>query len=167
MRKEDAIALLGLPDEPVFTASQLRKYYLKAALLTHPDKNLADESSAARFAALQEAYNVLLQNIVTEEQRVREREHTLKIFEVLEQAFKGEDVEHALKNLGVHRPSEMFGIDLSVPFQRRKAKARELNTAELNLNEAFAEAFADDGMDEEGNPLEGWARPPDTEMDDY
>ncbi|KAL4539570.1 hypothetical protein Ndes2526B_g02633 [Nannochloris sp. 'desiccata'] len=179
MHRESALRALGISDriDLDLNPTQLRKAYLKAALACHPDKNSGDKDAAKRFTELQEAYNFLLEGISAGQDAAREKARTLEIFDIFLRAMRGDNVELELKSLGIYRPSDMFGVDLSVAFDRRLAQlpspsnAPNSNTYEdeeppVDIQDAFAEAFADEGLDEEGNPLEGWARPPISDLED-
>ncbi len=178
MDRESALRALGITDrndDLHLNPTQLRKAYLKAALACHPDKNKDDKDAAKRFTELQDAYTFLLQGISAGQDAAREKAHTLQIFDIFLRAMRGDNVDIELRNLGVYRPSDMFGIDLSVPFDKRlpevgrKSKGDPQQQQEeppVDIQDAFAEAFADEGLDEEGNPLEGWARPPIADLED-
>jgi DnaJ domain len=178
MDRERALGALGIHDGiddlNDLNPAQLRKAYLKAALACHPDKNKGDQDAAKRFTELQEAYNFLFESISTGQDAAREKARTLEIFDLFLRAMHGDNVEVELKNLGVYRPSDMFGIDLSVAFDRRLPPPPSSSPSNCNVEEeppvdiqdAFVEAFADEGLDEEGNPLEGWARPPIADLED-
>ena len=172
MQEKEALRALGFDDADHhhhLAQSDLRKHYLKAALVSHPDKNPGDAKAAERFAVLQEAYSFLLQRITAEQDAVEEKAKTQDILDVFLRAMRGENVEMELRNCGVHRPPDLFGIDLGVPFDSRRTQEdadAALDTEPVDINDAFAEAFAADGLDEEGNPLGGWARPPNIDLED-
>ena len=169
MEEQEALRLLGISaDANQITTSQLRKHYLKAALAAHPDKNREDAHAAKRFATLQDAYSFLLDRISAGQAAKQEQAKTTEIFDIFQRAMRGENVEVELKNLGVHRPPELFGIDLAVPFNRRMPPLPPdmQDEPHLDLKEEFARAFEDQGLDEEGNPLKGWARPPIADLED-
>jgi len=171
MDRQEAVQVLGLENGNNLTQAQLRKHYLRCALITHPDKNSGDEESSQKFARVQRAYNLLLEEISLDAALVDEKIRTEELFNLLMRAMKGEDVESELRNLGVPRPSAMFGIDLGIPFERHHPKMPARRNSDgvyehLNMREAFREAFEDEGLDEEGSPLAGWARPPVADMDD-
>ncbi|KAI5299145.1 DnaJ-like protein 1 [Ascosphaera pollenicola] len=50
--------LLGVP--PTATELEIKKAYKKQAIINHPDKNPGDEEANARFQAIGEAYQVLI-----------------------------------------------------------------------------------------------------------
>lgn len=166
MQEEEALRALGIPAGDDLNPSKLRKYYLRAALATHPDKNPQDKDATQRFAALQQAYTFLLGRVSAGEDAAQEKAHTEKLFDIFLRAMRGENVEQELKKLGVHRPPDLFGIDLSVPFSRHLPTSADEDEGSVDIKDAFAEAFADSGLDEEGNPLEGWARPPVVDLED-
>jgi len=172
MDRKEALRILGLESSANgLTASQLRKHYLRRALDTHPDKHQGDRNYNREFTDLKEAHDVLLQEIKDGEAAAAEASHTEDLLSVLVRALKGENVELELRNLGVHRPSDMFGIDLTVPFERwpRDAAASDVpheHGSPVRIDDAFKEAFREDGLDDEGNPLEGWARPPVVDLED-
>ncbi len=182
MNQENALQALGLDvrndDLPNLNPTQLRKAYLKAALACHPDKNKEDKDAVKRFTELQEAYTFLLESISAGQDATREKAQTLQILNIFLRAMRGDNVEIELKNLGVYRPSDMFGIDLSIAFDKRlptpsssspSADFQNNNDQKepgTDIQDAFAEAFAEEGLDEEGNPLEGWARPPIADLED-
>ena len=173
MKEEEALEVLGISkDDEInnLSPSLLRKRYLKAALASHPDKNPKDIDSSEKFASLQEAYNLLLQKISADQDAKIEQAKTEEIFNLFQRALQGENVESELQKLGVYRPSAMFGVDLSVPFDRRipppPNNQQSVEEEVRDIKQAFAEAFADEGLDEEGNPLEGWARPPQVDLED-
>jgi hypothetical protein len=159
MRQDEAQALLGIGHgAPSLTAADLRRHYLRAALSLHPDKNREDEQAGQRFAQLKEAYDLLL-GVRHDQEVVRcESVRTSSMLEILTRALSGKDVEAELRRLGVHRPSPLFGIDLTVPFDRGGGGTQGISPE--SLQQAFADAFHDSGLDYEGNPLEGWARSP-------
>lgn len=178
MHRESALRALGFGDrnELDLHPTQLRKAYLKAALACHPDKNSGDKDAAKRFSELQEAYNFLLEGISAGQDAAREKARTSEIFDIFLRAMRGDNIELELKNMGIYRPSDMFGIDLSVAFDTRPpssspSTAQNPNNFEaeeppVDIQDAFAEAFADEGLDDEGNPIEGWARPPISDLED-
>jgi curved DNA-binding protein CbpA len=170
MQTQEALRLLGIAaHSPDLTAAQLRKQYLRAALATHPDKNKQDAHAGQRFSQLKQAYDLLLAQISDAASAAREGQRTSSLLDLLRRALAGENVEDDLRVLGVHRPSASFGIDLAVPFHRgqQAAAAREEGRGQEDaLRQAFSEAFRDSGLDEEGNPLEGWARPKVIDEDD-
>jgi predicted transcriptional regulator len=191
MLLSDARKALGIPNEDVIsTRSSLRKYYLKAALNSHPDKNLDDSTSNIKFASLQEAYRVLLAHVeanlgqhLPDDEIASCSDHDLS--ELLKRAFQGENVDRELERLGVHRPSPLFGIDMHVCFhessasnQNRMRSSKKSCTlvvdevdnlqsienrqkvGNVDIKTVLVDAFHQDLLDEEGNPLEGWSRPP-------
>ena len=166
MQEEEVLQALGISAGDDLNPSKLRKYYLRAALASHPDKNPQDKDATRRFAALQEAYTFLLEQITAGDQAAKEQAHTKQLFDIFLRAMRGENVENELKILGVHRPPDLFGIDLTVPFSRQLPTSPDDQEDSLDIKTAFAEAFADSGLDDEGNPLEGWARPPVVDLDD-
>jgi len=176
LHRESALRALGIGDrnELELHPTQLRKAYLKAALACHPDKNSGDKDAAERFSELQKAYNFLLEDISAGQDAAREKARTSEIFNIFQRAMRGDNVELELKNMGIYRPSDLFGIDLSVAFDTRlppSSAALNPNNFEaeeppVDIQDAFAEAFADEGLDEEGNPVEGWARPPISDLED-
>ena len=179
MYRESALRALGIGDRNDLDLhpTQLRKAYLKAALACHPDKNSGDKDASKRFTELQEAYNFLLEGVSAGQDAAREKARTLEIFDIFLRAMRGDNVELELKRIGIYRPSEMFGVDLTVAFDRRLPPSSSPCTAQnmnncgveeppVDIQDAFAEAFADEGLDEEGNPLEGWARPPISDLED-
>ena len=192
----DAKKALGIPAEEVInTRSTLRKYYLQAALTSHPDKNPDDSTSTYRFASLQEAYSLLLAHVEADVgQGLSDGDFALcskqEVLRLLRRAFQGENVENDLKRLGVHRPSPLFGIDLHVRFHQsselRKNKVSSSHEAcntfvgkdesevfqniqcrdtikNVDIKTVLIDAFHQEGLDEEGNPLEGWSRQADDE----
>ena len=54
----DYYQLLGL--EPLATIAEIKASWRRLAKKHHPDRNQGDEFAARRFAALNEAYQVLL-----------------------------------------------------------------------------------------------------------
>jgi hypothetical protein len=163
----EAARLLGIaPDVRSLTPSHLRKYYLKRALASHPDKNPGDSHAAENFAKLQEAYATLLRGVAAVDTASQERAHSDAILDLFLRALRGEDVEKELQGLGVYRPSAQFGVDLAVPFDRRPPPPQDPDDGPVDVNEAINEAFAAAGLDAEGNPLEGWARPPTCDLED-
>ena len=173
MDRERAWRILGIADRNAndlnLNPTQLRKHYLKAALACHPDKNAGDKDAAKRFTELQEAYNFLLQGISAGQDAAQEKARTSELLDIFLRAMRGDNVELELRNLGVYRPSDLFGIDFSVAFDRRlppSSNQQQQDEPPVDIQDAFAEAFADEGLDEDGNPLEGWARPPVADLED-
>lgn len=168
MDDAEVARLLGIgSDVRDLTPSQLRKHYLKRALVSHPDKNPGDSHAAENFAKLQEAYATLLRRVAAADTACKERAHSDAILDLFLRALRGEDVENQLQSLGVYRPSAQFGIDLAVPFDRRPPPPPDQeDTGPVDVKDALAEAFAAAGLDAEGNPLEGWARPPTCDLED-
>lgn len=167
MKDAEAARLLGIaPDVLGLTPSQLRKHYLKRALASHPDKNPGDSHAAGNFAQLQEAYALLLRRVVAAGEASQERARSDAILDLFLRALNGEDVEAELQALGVYRPSAQFGVDLAVPFDRRRPPPADPAAGPVDVKDTLAEAFAAAGLDEEGNPLEGWARPPTCDLED-
>ena len=169
MNREEALQVLSIERDAILTPAQLRKRYLRSALTTHPDKNKNDADSAERFARLQQAYALLLGEVTDGAARAEEAAKTADLMTLLRRALRGENVEHELAQLGVHRPSTLFGVDLTVPFDRApRAVAGSGGSGQrcADAEDAFRNAFQDEGLDEEGNPLEGWARPPVVDLED-
>lgn len=179
MDESEALKLLGITTTiDHLTPSILRKHYLRAALRSHPDKNPQDKiESSQRFARIQEAYSLLVDKHTTAAVAATEKAHTRDILGVFLRAMRGENVETDLKNLRVYRPPPLFGIDLSVPFYQKNpvtaaASPRQrpppplpdadvdVEVEPIDIHQVFTEALRDEGLDVEGNPLEGWARSP-------
>ena len=175
MKREEALRLLGIDAkswEHELSSDQIRKYYLRSCLLYHPDKNPGDTSSHEKFTLLKEAYESLLKEISTEKAARKEAAWTAGLLDILGRALQGENVEDDLRDMGVYRPAEMFGIDLTVPFDERLPGWVYEENLEMkeegykDVGEVFRDVFNDEGLDEEGNPLEGWARPTTVDLDD-
>lgn len=153
------------------TTDALRRKYLRKAFDVHPDKQKNKDrsnSSHEEFVSLQNAYDFLLSQIETVALAAKEKEKTASILAVFERAMQGYNVENDLKDLGVYRPSDAFGVDLSIPFDGRLPvdTASDSDSEKIEPQEALRRAFANEGLDEEGNPLDGWARPPEVNLED-
>jgi curved DNA-binding protein CbpA len=169
MLREDALRILGVSvgEGASIDLAHLRKRYLRACLSTHPDKNKDDAAASQKFTELKQAYDLLVCEGRTAATAEAETARTASILELLMRALQGEDVEKELTRLGIHRPSTAFGVDLTVPFLSGSvARASIAREHDVDVREAFREAFEEDGMDEEGNPLQGWARPPVVDVED-
>lgn len=171
MDPHEACKILGIDEghHPVLTAEIIRRHFLKRSLETHPDKNVRDEHAGEKFALLRQAYESLLEKVTEHAAIQEEATRTARILELLSRALEGEDVSHELRGLGIHRPSEMFGIDLTVRFDHRLpqwVKEGGSNEGSEDVGQVLKEAFRDEGLDDEGNPLDGWARPPTVDLED-
>lgn len=105
-----ALKILGI--DSCLGKEEIRKAYLKKALVVHPDKQQQPASSAEAFTRLHNAYCVAMEHC---------SDHGDETYviqdDVLMRAFRGEDVDADLRRAGVFRPDPMFGIDVHVPFQ--------------------------------------------------
>ncbi|PSC75901.1 dnaJ-like protein subfamily C member 5G [Micractinium conductrix] len=170
MGTRDALALLKLGGEAPLTAASLRRAYLRLALRTHPDKNSGDPAAAERFKALGAAHAALLATLQAGEAAAAEASRTAALLEVLMRALRGEPaetVEYTLRQLGEYRPPAAFGVDLTLPFDGRMppdAAAAEYDDPPPDLAQVFKRAFADEGLDEEGDPLGGYELPHEREV---
>ena len=106
---ETALQILGI-DSSCLEKEEIRKAYLKQALVVHPDKQQQQQpgSSAEAFTRLHNAYCVAMEHC-SDGTWVKDQD-------VLMRAFRGHDVEADLRRAGVFRPDPMFGIDMKVPF---------------------------------------------------
>jgi hypothetical protein len=158
MQRAEALAVLGLdPAAGAPSAAALRRAFLRAAVRLHPDKNPGDASANDRFASLTAAHDALLTALADGAAAAAERARASALLDLLRRALLGEDVRAELSRLGVHRPAEGFGVDLAVPFARWAPPA---GAPPPDARAALAAAFAEAGLDAEGAPLGGWARPP-------
>lgn len=137
--------------------ADLRKRYLRLALNTHPDKNAGDGNAAQRFQDLQAAYNFILKAITDAKELKQEQNNTAELLELYLKALLGGDVEQELLQRGLYRPPNDFGINLATPFDKRVIGMHDAAN-ECDIREALTYVFQEEGLDEEGNPLEGWAR---------
>jgi hypothetical protein len=155
-----ALTILHIEDTEISNLdhSTLRKHYLRQALATHPDKNPQNNTSAQhQFTLLTTAYELLLQSITTTSNIQRERQHTQSLINLLLRALQGEDVQQQLHQLGHYRPPAEFGINLNIPFDRRVHNNSNGNKTDdaYDMKKLFVDVFQEEGLDEEGNPLEG------------
>ena len=175
MDKQKALRCLGIKhtDLGSLNLASLRKAFLKLALLRHPDK-INDSESKERakneFQELKEAHDYLVQVVAESGKAKEEQERTEALYDIFTRALNGENVEAELSDLGVYRPPEMFGVDVHVAFDSRLTKS-DNSTASSggsipDPEEALREAFEAEGLDAEGNPLEGWARPTNVDLED-
>ena len=67
MNKENALKILGIIRQD-YDKTELKQQYRMYALIYHPDKNSA-EDAPSRFLEIKEAYDLLLQNCIDEEDR--------------------------------------------------------------------------------------------------
>lgn len=111
---ETALKILGID---CLEKEEIRKAYLKKALVVHPDKQQQGTSSslpasnAEAFTKLHNAYCVAMEHCSNIDETYVIQD------DVLMRAFRGEDVDADLRRAGVFRPDPMFGIDVRVPFQ--------------------------------------------------
>lgn len=176
MDKEKALRSLGIKHTEVgsLNSASLRKAFLKLALVHHPDKNNdleSKERAKVEFQELKEAYDYLVQVVVESGKARGEQERTETLYAIFTRALNGENVEAELYDLGIYRPPDMFGVDVDVAFDSRLKKKSEdwPSSSEgsiLDPKEALREAFEAEGLDAEGNPLEGWARPTNVDLED-
>lgn len=175
MDEEKALRCLGIKHTDVgsLNSASLRKAFLKLALLRHPDKTSDSESKERaknEFQELKEAYDYLVQVVAKSGKAKEEQKRTETLYAIFTRALNGENVEAELSDLGVYRPPEMFGVDIHVAFDSRLKKSEDwASSSEDSIpdpKEALREAFEADGLDSEGNPLEGWARPTNVDLED-
>lgn len=173
MKVEAALQLLGLEAYAAsidnLTPEHLRKVYLKRALATHPDKRKDDPESTHKFTSLKAAYEVALEAVQGRKATLLEQQHTSQLLETLIKALRGEDVEAELQRLGIYRPSDQFGKDLKIRFDGRlpvDESSQQGGDDEVDVLKELKNAFYDQGLNEDGDPLEGWARPPDMDYND-
>ena len=174
MDLQHALALLELQGSDVgsLTAASLRKQYLRLALRTHPDKRPEDPRAAERFQALGAAHAAVLEAVAAGAAAAEERERASALLDLLLRALRGEDVEAQLRGLGEYRPPAAFGVDLTVRFDGRVPPAADDACGSdsdsggggggggaPDLRAAFREAFLDEGLTEEGDPLGGYELP--------
>lgn len=167
MELEEALAVLELQcsDAASLTPELLRKRYLRLALRTHPDKNPREPLAAERFAALGAAHALLLARLQAGADLLREQERTAAVLDLLSRALRGEDVEAALQALGEHRPPAAFGVDLAVAFDARMPPPpASKGDGEPDLRQVFRDAFEEEGLTEEGDPLGGYELPLEREV---
>jgi hypothetical protein len=168
MDLQEALRLLKLqtPHAPGagLTPEILRRHYLRLALRTHPDKNPGDASAGDRFVRLRVAYATVLQTLQLDASALQEQQHTAALLDLLLRALQGEAVEAQLAALGIHRPPAAFGLDYTLPVDGRIPPPADgldgccsLAEGPVDLQQAFAAAFADDGLTDEGDPLGGYA----------
>jgi hypothetical protein len=169
MEVQEALRLLqlqGADGEPL-TAEGLRKQYLRLALRTHPDKNPEDPLAAERFQALGAAHALLLERLHHDAGLLAEQQRTAALLALLVRAMQGEDVDRELRAMGEYRPPAAFGVDLAVAFDGRVPRAGGSSDCgegqQPDLRQAFANAFQEEGLTEEGDPAEGYEVPLDRE----
>lgn len=170
-----ALTILHIEDRYISNLdhSTLRKHYLRQALATHPDKNPHNNTAAQQqFTLLATAYELLLQSITTTSNIQKEVQHTASVTNLLLRALQGEDVQQQLHQLGHYRPPAEFGINLDIPFDKRMPatttttnSSRSSRKYSYDMKNLFVDVFQEEGLDEEGNPLEGWARKQETDGD--
>lgn len=175
MDKEKALRCLGIKHTDVasLNSTSLRKSFFKLALVHHPDKinhSESKERAKGEFQELKEAYDYLVQVVAERGKAKEEQERTETLYAIFTRALNGENVETELHDLGVYRPPDMFGVDVDVAFDNRLSKCEDwASSSEASIpdpKEALREAFEAEGLDEEGNPLEGWARPTNVDLED-
>lgn len=160
MDYETAAATFGLSSASSVTPEELRKIYLRKALQLHPDRHITDKiSNHEKFTKLQNAYAFLLEKIEVCNGLAEEKAQTEALLAIWLKALQGDNVDKELRDLGMYRPPKDFGIDLNIVFDGRIKNAipqEELNRS-FDIDELFEESFRDDGLDNDGNPLSGWA----------
>lgn len=112
MEYETALSILGVSSTVKTNASVVRRAYLRKALDLHPDRQRTEEDRRKAhedFVRLREAYDVVMQH------EGLQGDVDGNMNDVLLRAFQGENVEQYLAGMK-NRPSDMFGIDLTVPF---------------------------------------------------
>lgn len=168
MELGEALGLLQLQGEaaPPLTAESLRRQYLKLALRTHPDKNPRDAGAADRFARLGAAYALVLETVHHDAVLLHEQRRTSALLDLLLRALQGEQVDAELRALGEYRPPASFGVDLAVAFDARVPPPPQStdehshygsSSERPDLRQAFREAFQEEGLTEEGDPVGGYA----------
>lgn len=171
MDVKQAIQILGIDvgeDSRLLTVAKIRKHYLRAALQTHPDKKQNSKNSSEDFIKLQEAYRILLQhsNLDDDNDQLEQNDPSLnddEINAIVKLAFQGKNIDAYIKKYNIYQPHPMFGIDLTIPFHHHQAPSTHHRThADDDMEQLFKEAFKNAGLDPDGNPLDGWARPPST-----
>eukprot|EP00204_Picochlorum_oklahomense_P002845 CAMPEP_0118798388 /NCGR_PEP_ID=MMETSP1161-20130426/799_1 /TAXON_ID=249345 /ORGANISM="Picochlorum oklahomensis, Strain CCMP2329" /LENGTH=156 /DNA_ID=CAMNT_0006725799 /DNA_START=135 /DNA_END=605 /DNA_ORIENTATION=- len=99
-----ALSILGISDTATTSISKIRKAYLRRALELHPDRQRTDQDrqrANEAFVRLREAYEMVLMDQYPE---------STKEDVDLTRAFFPQGDSRAV------RPNDMFGIDLTVPF---------------------------------------------------
>lgn len=163
MELRHALEVLQLdPCEPP-SHDVIRKQYLKLALKLHPDRNPAHDA-AERFRALGDAYEAALQAVAHDEAVHVEARRTHTLLDLFRRALRGEDVRRQLDELGVYSPPAQFGVDLGVRFDSRLPQGGEEEGEPTDVAAAFKQAFEDEGLDEAGGPVEGFAFAPGEEI---
>ena len=169
MEVQEALRLLQLQgaDAAALTAEALRKQFLRLALRTHPDKNPQDPLAAQRFQELGAAHALLLGRLHQDAGLLAEQGRTSALLDLLVRAMRGEDVDAELQAMGEYRPPSQFGVDLAVAFDGRVPPAGGSSDCgeaqQPDLRQAFANAFQEEGLTEEGDPVEGYELPLDRE----
>lgn len=164
MELGEALRVLQLDPRQQLTPELIRKRYLRLALKLHPDRNHAGDA-AERFRALGTAYDVALQALSRGEATRQEAERTQALLSLFLRALAGEDVQQQLEELSAYRPSEQFGVDLTVRFDPRlgsgsstgsggrgasSVQQQDEEGGPVDVAAAFRQAFCEDGLTEEG-----------------
>jgi hypothetical protein len=161
METQEALNLLHIDcDLEELGKEQLRSHYRRLALRTHPDKNPGDAAAPERFKQLLAAYQTLIQRITvvpaTDQRGHLDGHDSSSLAEVLERALQGEDVEHHLRRLNVHRPPAGFGVEKGVRFDARLQPHAGHGHADIvDLNQLFKEILESEELEERANSISG------------
>ncbi|GAB4814892.1 hypothetical protein N2152v2_001938 [Parachlorella kessleri] len=152
-----ACQMLQLDPCQTLTPELVRKQYLKLALRLHPDRNPAPDAAEA-FRNLGEAYELALASVAQGAAAQLEKRQTEALLSVFFRALRGEDVRAELGRMGVHQPPSDFGVDLNSPFDARVELDGDEGGA-ADVAAAFRDIFQEEGLTEEGDPVDGYAFP--------
>ena len=130
-----ACEILEIEISKSFTLAEVKKAYYKASLKHHPDHNIGDLESNARFQKINEAYTFLSSYIQIKQEQTQQQEHTqqqeqynnidddiiikfiktlidFNIKEISLTAFEGLNKDNSLKIFEyIEKYSSMLGLD--------------------------------------------------------